>query len=796
MSTSTLGRLSFLASLFLVIEVGALGVHGWGTIKRESALEAQRLNADLMALEQNFSDKASQFRSILNLGRAAGIGTLGIESRLENAERVFMVSPRGSRARLAEQDTLELANALVENGQTMGVNTHSLVVISQNNGQTFAASYPLADILPELENGEVLQLKTSGMEAMEAGFGPINVLQSMDKSLLELNGGFDHVWTRYTSQCASLNDSAIEACKVSSRPWFTLLGGSSVVAITLLILSPVLAILTILGAMKSAARSDAMPSGKSRNRKAKKQKRASAAGSFWSDELLHTLSSDGGVSTWQIDREFKTLRLTGHLADWLNLEPGTDIPLDSLPEYFGQDAARRFIPAMQKGAHEGRIRGVVTIPVNGSRRHIEFRGSVPHADREDAHKVALVGHAVDVTERRVMEERMRASELRLRHALEGFSIPVAIWDERKRIIFWNPAFISTFNLDENKVRPGLGHDVINLEISQAVRIDRQVETESGGRELQLHDGRWFSIAERVTSSGLMVTVGNDITAMKGERDQQLRNEKRLKRTLTELERSEGRASELTRKYAEEKTKAEHASQAKGSFLANMSHELRTPLNAINGFSEMLVKEVFGPLGDKRYQSYAQDILVSGQHLLDMINDILDMAKIESGKMTINTKPIDPVEPVDAAIRMIRRKADEKSIKLELLYDEDVREIEADHRAVRQMVLNLTSNAIKFTPENGRVTTNVRNYQNGVCISVEDTGVGISKDDLPRLANPFEQVESNQDMNPNGTGLGLALTRSLAELHGGSFKIESELGKGTTVSLYLPTQQPDVPEAAA
>ena len=205
---------------------------------------------------------------------------------------------------------------------------------------------------------------------------------------------------------------------------------------------------------------------------------------------------------------------------------------------------------------------------------------------------------------------------------------------------------------------------------------------------------------------------------------------------------------------------------------------------------MLVKEVFGPLGDKRYQSYAQDILISGQHLLDMINDILDMAKIESGKMTINTKPIDPIEPVDAAVRMIRRKADEKNLKLELVHSDDVQDIEADHRAVRQMVLNLTSNAIKFTKDGGKVTVNIRNEGGFVAIAVQDTGVGIPKDDLPRLANPFEQAQSNQDMNQNGTGLGLALTRSLVEMHGGRFVIESELGVGTTVTIYLPVQQPD------
>ena len=141
-------------------------------------------------------------------------------------------------------------------------------------------------------------------------------------------------------------------------------------------------------------------------------------------------------------------------------------------------------------------------------------------------------------------------------------------------------------------------------------------------------------------------------------------------------------------------------------------------------------------------------------------------------------------------RKNNRADKEKNIKLELVHADDVHDIEADHRAVRQMVLNLVSNAIKFTHDNGQITVTVKNEKEFISISVKDSGVGISKDDLPRLANPFEQAESNQDMNHNGTGLGLALTRSLVELHGGRFAIDSELNVGTTVTLYLPVQQPD------
>ena len=253
--------------------------------------------------------------------------------------------------------------------------------------------------------------------------------------------------------------------------------------------------------------------------------------------------------------------------------------------------------------------------------------------------------------------------------------------------------------------------------------------------------------------------------------------------------AEGRAGELARKYSEEKNKAEHAANTKSAFLANMSHELRTPLNAINGFSEILANELYGTLGDPRYKGYAQDILASGEHLLDMINDILDMAKIEAGKMTINPQPIDPVDPVDAAVRMIRRKAEDKNIDLVLDVQPGLPEIDADHRAIRQMVLNLVSNAIKFTDAGGKITVEVQQRGPEIMVSVTDTGIGIPADDLTRLARPFEQVSGSRDRNYEGTGLGLALTKSFAEMHGGHMSLSSIEGEGTTVSFTLPIEGP-------
>jgi two-component system cell cycle sensor histidine kinase PleC len=241
----------------------------------------------------------------------------------------------------------------------------------------------------------------------------------------------------------------------------------------------------------------------------------------------------------------------------------------------------------------------------------------------------------------------------------------------------------------------------------------------------------------------------------------------------------------------EKVKAEGANKAKSEFLANMSHELRTPLNAINGFSEIMMNEMFGPLGDQRYKGYSLDIHNSGQHLLALINDILDMSKIEAGKMNLKFEPLSLEDVTEDAVRLVRNRAEAAGLKLEVDFPA-LPEVEADYRAVKQVLLNLLSNAIKFTPRAGRVTVRaeVRRDPLGerVRVSVTDTGIGIAPEDLARLAKPFEQVESQHAKTTQGTGLGLALTKSLVEMHDGALEMTSTPGEGTTVSFILPINQ--------
>jgi cell cycle sensor histidine kinase DivJ len=230
--------------------------------------------------------------------------------------------------------------------------------------------------------------------------------------------------------------------------------------------------------------------------------------------------------------------------------------------------------------------------------------------------------------------------------------------------------------------------------------------------------------------------------------------------------------------------AEDASRAKSKFLANMSHELRTPLNAILGFSEVMSHQMFGPLGS-RYVDYAQLIHESGGHLLGLINSILDMSKIEAGRLTLQPESIDLREVAAQALRFVRFVAERNGVALEEAIEPPARQVIADKRAVMQILINLLSNGVKFTPRGGAVRVGATLEGNDVVVFVADTGVGINKADLKRLGQPFEQVDSEYTRAKEGTGLGLALVRALAHLHGGSMTIESLVGEGTTVRIRLP-----------
>ncbi len=232
--------------------------------------------------------------------------------------------------------------------------------------------------------------------------------------------------------------------------------------------------------------------------------------------------------------------------------------------------------------------------------------------------------------------------------------------------------------------------------------------------------------------------------------------------------------------------AEAANASKTTFLANMSHELRTPLNAILGFSDIIANETFGAIANRRYQQYAADINASGSHLLSLINDILDVAKIEAGRMELQPKLLDPKRSIEAALMVVLGRAEEKKQHVSIQLAASGRQIFVDERALKQIVINLASNAIKFTPKDGSVCISGGfTPEGGYEICVEDNGPGIAPDHLERVFLPFNQIDNRYSRQEGGTGLGLSLVRGLAQLHGGKAWIESEVDVGTRAYVYFP-----------
>ena len=424
--------------------------------------------------------------------------------------------------------------------------------------------------------------------------------------------------------------------------------------------------------------------------------------------------------------------------------------------------------------------------------------------QEDGAEPHLIGIAVDITEQKDLMEKTIAADLRLRDAIETIPEAFVLWDADNRLVLCNSNFQELHDLPDEAVRSGAAYeDVVAAGRKPVVRTTGEQESMNtairdglpipGARtfEAQLDDGRWLHISERRTKDGGYVSVGTDITTIKLHEEKLIHSERRLMATIADLRASQQtletqaqQLSELAEKYSEEKTRAEEANQAKSKFLANMSHELRTPLNAIIGFSEIMGSGMFGPLGADRYAEYCRDIHSSGQYLLEVINDVLDMSKIEAGRLQLDRETLQLDQILADSLRVVSSRAADKGLALALDVEPDVA-FDADRRACKQIILNLLSNAVKFTPDGGRVNVHGRVRGDSVVYAIEDSGIGIPQSALRKLGRPFEQVESQLTKSHQGSGLGLAIAKSLVELHGGMMRIRSAPGAGTLVVVRLP-----------
>jgi two-component system, cell cycle sensor histidine kinase PleC len=408
----------------------------------------------------------------------------------------------------------------------------------------------------------------------------------------------------------------------------------------------------------------------------------------------------------------------------------------------------------------------------------------------------LIGIAVDITEQKSLAEKTVEADLRLRDAIETIPEAFVLWDAEDRLVLCNSHFQRLHKLPDSAVAPGTSYETV-IEVGSMpevrTRLHEAFAQAPGARtfEAQIEDGSWLHISERRTKDGGYVSVGTDITRIKEHEQKLVDNDLRLRASVIDLKRSQTaleqqalELADLADKYSQEKNRAEEANQAKSKFLANMSHELRTPLNAIIGFSEVMGSGMFGALGSDKYQEYCNDILTSGKYLLEVINDILDMSKIEAGRMKLDMEPLDLSRTLAESLRVVSGRAEDKHLTLHADIESTI-SVVADRRAVKQIIVNLLSNAVKFTPDDGKVEVRGRMLNDSIVLMIADTGIGIAPDSLRRLGKPFEQVESQLTKSYQGSGLGLAIARSLTGLHGGTMKLRSKLGSGTVVRVTLP-----------
>lgn len=510
---------------------------------------------------------------------------------------------------------------------------------------------------------------------------------------------------------------------------------------------------------------------------------------------VETALARGRCGLWDFDLNSRQLVWSRSMYEMLGLNPSSN------PLTFAQ-AAELMHP------DDGNLFSLARALNRGRSRHIDQLFRMRHAQghyvwmRARAQILAshtggmhVIGIAMDVTEQHRLAQRYAEADQRLADAIDCTSEAFVLWDKNDKLVTWNGHFQKVYRLPDDVLVPGTERSVVLASAAKPI-ISRRIAdpddgTNSRTSEVQLADERWLQINERRTRDGGLVSVGTDITVLKRHQERLRDQERRLMATIGDLsssqkilERQKTELSEANEKYLAEKQRAEAANKAKSEFLANMSHELRTPLNAILGFSEILLTGMFGPVGSPKYEEYAKDIHESGKHLLNVINDILDMSKIEAGQMKIRCETIDLCPLIEESMRLTAIPAVEKQITVEQRISDGL-QLAADRRAIKQIMLNLLSNAVKFTNEGGRIAVRAHKVGSGVRLTIADTGIGIPKTALGKIGNPFEQVQNQYAKSKGGSGLGLAISRSLVSLHGGSLKIRSCEGQGTVVSILIP-----------
>jgi len=377
----------------------------------------------------------------------------------------------------------------------------------------------------------------------------------------------------------------------------------------------------------------------------------------------------------------------------------------------------------------------------------------------------------EIAERQIAEVEARVNERNFEGVFRSAPLPlVLVRPGETKILHANRATCELLGVDAKKIR--------SFDLQHALKAEMTSSAvEDMGSLLKAHEPAELAIT---SADGRKLWVNVTTSAMR------YRGSSAILIALHDITQQQREAEKLR----DARDSANAANRSKTEFLANMSHELRTPLNAIIGFSEALEREIYGPLGNDRYREYAQDINNSGIHLLNIINDILDLSKIEAGHFELGDEEVEIRYLIDGVIRIVTPRADQAGVQLERwMYDEEL-VLHCDERAIKQILINLLSNAVKFSNQGETVRVRIERNETALRISVIDSGIGMAEQDIPRALEPFRQVDGTLARNYEGTGLGLPLARRLSELHGGTLTIKSALGEGTSVFVDLPLERID------
>lgn len=410
--------------------------------------------------------------------------------------------------------------------------------------------------------------------------------------------------------------------------------------------------------------------------------------------------------------------------------------------------------------------------VDGKMHHL-FITKFPIIDT-NGEIVAIGMTGVDVTAIKDAEEVIRKTEERLRSAVDSLQEGFALYDAEDRLVAYNESLMKINPSVVDMPEGGLTYEeLLRLNVQRGVFVDAIGREDEFIRERVAHhqnptapvirqwsDGTWYIIKESKTAEGGIALTYSDITDLKN----------------------------IENELMESKKTADKASRAKSEFLASMSHELRTPLNAILGFSEILRGEYFGPLGSQKYMEYVRDITSSSEHLQNLINDILDLSAIEAGEHRLTKEALEIKGICEDCSRYVVNAAGSKGITYNVEVTENLPPLHADGRAIKQILLNLLSNAVKFSPTGGQISLKVTQLDGQHVFEVHDTGTGIEQDFLPKLTDPFVRAVTDPHLTQEGTGLGLSIVKSLIDLHQGELSFVSEVGKGTMVSVTLPSDE--------